>query len=125
MAESKIDLEDEIPVHVEQTVGAQQNHDDVFGELSDDGPNFRNVNIPCHQLTLWSTNLAPGRLRGNHRSYDEISDRSRSSRDPICFRYPWHGTRYHLSFGDGRHHNMVWVYHWKFQIESPGGLQYR
>lgn len=47
MAESKRELEAEMPVHVEQTAGVQQNHDDVFGELSDDGPNFRDVNTPC------------------------------------------------------------------------------
>lgn len=44
MAKVKEDLDAE-PVHVEQTVGVQQTHDDVFGEISDDGPNFRNVNI--------------------------------------------------------------------------------
>lgn len=50
MAGSKKDLEPEVPVHVEHTVGVQQNHDDVFGELSDDAPNFRNVS------TSWLTN---------------------------------------------------------------------
>lgn len=38
MAEAKKDL-DAVPMHLEQT------HDDVFGEITDDGPNFRNVNL--------------------------------------------------------------------------------
>ncbi|KAJ5763948.1 hypothetical protein N7533_002629 [Penicillium manginii] len=62
MAESKKDLEDEIPVHVEQTVGAQQNHDDVFGELSDDGPNFRNVGFVGTIVLMMKSQIGLGVL---------------------------------------------------------------
>ncbi|KAJ5231510.1 uncharacterized protein N7469_006098 [Penicillium citrinum] len=43
MGEAKGDLDAGLE-HVEQSAGIQQAHDDVFGEISDDGPNFRNVN---------------------------------------------------------------------------------
>lgn len=43
MGEAKGDLDAGLE-HVEQSAGIQQAHDDVFGEISDDSPNFRNVN---------------------------------------------------------------------------------
>lgn len=43
MGEAKEDFDAGLE-HVEQSAGIQQTHDDVFGEISEDGPNFRNVN---------------------------------------------------------------------------------
>ncbi|KAJ5355329.1 uncharacterized protein N7496_012541 [Penicillium cataractarum] len=62
MAYCKKDLV-EAPVHAEQmTVGDQQAHDDVFGEISDDGPNFRNVGFVGTIILMVKTQIGLGVL---------------------------------------------------------------
>lgn len=61
-----------------------QTHDAVFGEITEGGPNYRNVSTLLFpwlslgsRLRILDTNKQPGRLAWNCRSHDEDSNRSR------------------------------------------------
>ena len=49
----KRDLETDQPLHNTPSVAhGNQVHDDVFGEITDEGPNYRAVSHPSFTLTL-------------------------------------------------------------------------
>lgn len=38
----------EAPKDVQEAFGAEYTHDDVFGEITEEGPNYRNVHSSLH-----------------------------------------------------------------------------
>lgn len=56
--------------------------DDVFGEITSDGPNYRAVRIPYPQMLNFYTDYLLGRMAGNCRPHDEDSDWSWCPLDP-------------------------------------------
>lgn len=72
---------------------AIHNHDDVFGEITESGPNYRNVcffffflSPPC-KMSNWvniNTNTSVGRMGRNSDPHDEESDWPRCPFHPSC-----------------------------------------
>lgn len=75
----KVEHLDTIPSHINIT------HDDVFGELTEDGPNYRNVHTgqPINSNERKLT-ITAGRVHRNRHSHDENSDWSRCPSHSIC-----------------------------------------
>lgn len=83
-------------------------HDLVFGELNEDGPNYRNVQIKLLILALVVvSNLLIGRFRRNHRLNDQDPNRSGCASYSNSIRCSRHRPWSHMSMGHRSHYNMV------------------
>lgn len=58
--------------------------DDVFGEIVEGGPNYRDVGVPLIDPILQELIIFLGRLAGHRRTHDENSNRPRGSLHPGC-----------------------------------------
>src|SRR5687767_1252071 len=95
----KRDLEtDQHLTNTPSVAHGNQVHDDVFGEITDEGPNYRAVRLPSPSTPNPPTNIGIlGRLDRYRRSHDEDPSRSGSLVHPSSFRRPRHRPRNHLS----------------------------
>lgn len=115
-------LKDEEPMQIEHTT-----HDDVFGEITDEGPNYRNVHTylslrpALNPMSQWNANRShsPGRVRGNRYSHDEDSDWHGCSGHPICPGRPGYDPGHYLSSYRCMHHHLVRLYYRRIQASAP------
>lgn len=106
----KRDLETDQPLHNTPSVAhGNQVHDDVFGEITDEGPNYRAVRLPFPNPTSNSPILTDilGRLDRYRRSHDENPSRSRRPVHPRSLRRPRHRPRNYLSHHHRRYNDLV------------------
>lgn len=80
--------------------------DDVFGQIVEGGPNYRNVSL-SHKKDSQKLTLLLGGLVRNCRPYDEDPNWSWCPLDPSCCRRRGHDSRYHYANHNRCDHNMV------------------
>lgn len=94
-------------------------NDAVFGTITEDGPNYRNVCRLQHLHTIYRELTCTGWLARNISPHDEVPDRSGRSVHPRLLRRPWSHPRYHLHVGHRRHHHLVRPRCRQVQATSP------
>lgn len=92
-------------------------YDAVFGEITEDGPNYRNVCLPSYFHPMAETNVS-GRFPRYRRPHDENPDRFGCSVDSRRFRRTGLSTRCHLSVCYCWYIDMVGLCHWAVQAST-------
>lgn len=106
-----------------------EQQDDVFGEISEGGPNYRNVS-PLSKPT-WPTLYAisnigfTGWLARNRRVNDEDHGRPGRLIRPGNVRRSRADPRRHLPVHRRRHHHLVGLHDWRVQAATPASLRHR
>lgn len=99
-------------------------NDAVFGTITEDGPNYRNVRTSQYHK-LDPKLICTGWLARNISPHDEVSDRSGCPVYSRLLRRPRSHSRYHLHVGHRRHHHLVRLHRRQVQATPPRSLRYR
>lgn len=124
--EKKYDLEDPqraLSVKFEDSHPLPIQEDAVFGEITEDGPNYRNVRaskIARLHIGLQST----GGIDGNGCPDDEDASWLGCSIDSVCLRRPRPDPRYHLLLRHCYHHDLVRLHGWSLQTQAFSSLRH-
>jgi hypothetical protein len=95
--------------------------DAVFGEITEEGPNYRDVCYPAYttyKFIILYLQLTTGRMVGYSCPHDEDTNWPWCTVHPRGVRYPWYGTRGHLHALHCCHNYMVELHRWYIQNQS-------
>lgn len=101
------------PYHVEYIDKDQGviDQDAVFGEITEEGPNYRNVRASSNNMRYYSELTIPlGRMARDHGPHDEDPNRSRSSFDTVSLRHPRSDPGSHSPLRYCCYYNVVGLY---------------
>lgn len=99
-------LDDDLAIKPTQTAQTAH-HDVVFGEITEDGPNYRNVHKWLCPNTSIQADLFVGWFPRNRDLDDEESDWIRNSLYPNCLQFTWNCSRSHCVVWHRRRHHLV------------------
>lgn len=124
MSVQKKDSKDDLEGHEDQT------QDAVFGEITEEGPNYRNVRTSTQPLFNGMADGAPlltvsGGFCGDGDSHDEDANRPGTAVGAKCVQPAGYCAGDYLSAGSVGHHDVVGICDWKVQDQPPSGVQYR
>ena len=105
--------------------GDIQISDDVFGEVGEDGPNYRNVSLARVCVVVVSTKVLTfwtGWLDRSFGSDAEVTSRTWCAFYPECVRRPGNDSWHHLLAVHRYGRHVGWIHRWSFQAASPACL---
>lgn len=100
-------------------------HDAVFGDLSANGPNYRNVGRLYLLRSAPTLTTMAGRMDRYRRPYDEISDWTRRPRHTARLRHSRPCTRRCVPNSNWHNHLLVQLGRWRVQTPPSRSLRHR
>lgn len=124
-AKSRNDIEMEMDPSAGMKDGYEaQNHDAVFGEITEEGPDYRSVRTP-RLVTMFDKLTFSGRPHRHSWSHDEDPNRSRRFVNPSDFRRARFDPWCHLSSRRRTHHHLVRLDRRRLQASPSPCLRHR